>query len=349
VLARLSAALILLLSGCADPGSEAVFDTYLNRLERPLGTPAPTWEPAPTPRPPRPAQLHIPIARERLGALDFLALRGCELQVTIGKRNSSLGRLAAPSQTLLLELEFLRLAPACIQYLEDEGREALAAELAAALDNKRRGLPERIYNATLATEEFRALWKPPYELKDYPKKTSSAPVSALAAINAHVKRWLAGDYRADNRDFEILLSEVAKGDAGSLLAALSLQEAGLEAASAMLRSVEERGGLCKGSLVPPEVDIFKNVVEKFFIRGVQPRAASLGSRGHDLLPPVHSLEAQLESVLPVAYREWRTQRDAALAASRSAPRKHVEQVQGLLEQCRQKPQPTPLQTATSQR
>ena len=198
------------------------------------------------------------------------------------------------------------------------------------LDNKRQGLPERIYNATLATEEFRALWKPPYDLKDYPANTSSAPVSALDAVNDHVKRWLAGDYRVDNRDFEILLSEVAKGDAGALLAALNLQEAGLEAANAMLRSVDERGGLCKGSLVPAEVDIFKNVVEKFFIRGVQPRAASLGSRGHDLLPPVRSLEAQLETVLPVAYREWRTQRDAALAASRSAPKQHVEQVQDCL-------------------
>lgn len=348
MLPRLSAVLILLLSGCADPGPEAVFDTYLNRLERPLGTTAPAWEPAPTIRPPRSAQLQIPIARERLGALDFLALRGCELQVTVGKRNSSLGRLAAPSQALLLELEFLRLAPACIQYLEDEGREALAAELAAALDNKRRVLPERIYNATLATEEFRALWKPPYDLEDYPANTSSAPISALDAVNAHVRRWLAGDYTVDNRDFEILLSEVAKGDAGALLAALNLQKAGLEAANAMLRSVGERGGLCKGPLVPPEVDIFKNVVEKFFIRGVQTRAASIGSRGHELLPPIRSLEAQLETVLPVTYREWQKQRDAALAVSLSAPREHVGQVKRLLEKCRQKPQTGPLQTTTGE-
>lgn len=347
MLSRLSAALIVLVYGCADPGPEAVFDTYLKRLERPLGTSAPAWGPESTLRPPRPAQLQIPIARERLGALDFLALRGCELQVTVGKRNSSLGRLAPPSQALLLELEFLRLAPACIQHLENEGSEALAAALAAVLDNKRQDLPERIYNATLATEEFRALWKPPYDLKDYPANTSSAPVSALEAVNGHIERWLAGDYRVDNRDFEILLSEVAKGDAGALLAALNLQQAGLKAANAMLRSVDERGGLCDGPLVPAEVDIFKNVVEKFFIRGVQPRAASLGSRGHDLLPPVRSLEAQLETVLPAAYRKWRARRDAALAASSSAPKQHVEQVQGLLETCRQKPQPTPLQTTRS--
>ncbi len=342
----LPAVLIVLLAGCADPGPGAAFETYLSRLERPLETAAPDWEPAASPRPPRPAKLRIPIAPGRLDAIDFLALRGCELQVTVGKRNSSLGRLAPPSQQLLLELEFLRLAPACVQHLESEGRDELAAELDAALVSKRRALPARIYNATLATEEFRSLWQTPQGLGDYPGATSSAPISALDAINALVTRWLGGNYTVDNRDFEILLSEVAKGDAGALMMALNLQRAGLSAANEMLQA---RGRLCEGSLVPAEVDIFRTVVEKFFIRGIQPWSASLGQREHGLLPPVRDLEARLAAVLPEPYREWQSQRDTALDAATDAPRGHVQAVQAVLEDCRQSPSDRPLQTQVSER
>lgn len=344
-----AAALVLLLSGCADPGPEGAFDTYLARLERPLETSAPERKDAAIPRPPRPARLRLALPPGRLGALDFLALRGCELQVTIGKRNSSLGRLAPPSQELLLELEFLRLAPACIRHLESEGDDTLADTLRAALDSKRRQLPGRIYNATLAADEFRALWKAPPSLGNYPESTSSAPVSALDAINAHAARWLAGDYAADNRAFEMLLSEVARGDAGALVTAMALQQAGLRAANDMLRSRRSRGPLCEGPLVPAEVDVLKNVVEKFFIRGIQPWSASLGRREHALLPPIRQLETRLSAVLPATYREWRSRRDAMLETATRAPRSHVEQVQSLLSDCSPSAPDSPLATEDSGR
>ncbi|MEQ8515252.1 MAG: DUF3080 family protein [Chromatocurvus sp.] len=344
----LPAVLIALLTGCADPGPEAAFNTYLTRLERPLETAAPVLETAAVPRAPRPAKLRIPIPPGRLDALDFLALRGCDLQVTVGKRNSSLGRLAPPSQELLLELEFLRLAPACIDYLAREGNNGLAQELTAAMESKRQALPARIYNATLATQEFRSLWKTPNGLGDYPQATSSAPVAALDAINALSAGWLAGDYAANNRDVEILLSEVAMGDAGALMMALNLQQAGLTAANAMLRSRGDRGALCQGPLIPAEVDIFKNVVQKFFIGGIQPWSASLGQRSHTLLPPVRSLEAQLAAVLPTRYRDWQSRRDALLNTAAGAPRRHVEAVKRLLVGCRQPPSDSPLQTQGSE-
>ncbi len=342
------ALLLALMAGCGNPGPQQAFDTYLSRLERPLDTASAAWEVEPLPHSPRPARLRIPLAPGRLAALDFLALRGCKLQVTVGKRNSSLGRLAPPSQSLLLELEFLRLAPACIEYLKDQDRDALASELSAAVDSKRLELPSRIYNATLATDEFRRLWQAPQTLGDYPESTSSAPLSALGAINALASRWLAGDYSANNRDFEMLLSDVATGDAGSLLAALNLQKAALEGANAMLRAHREGGGFCKGGLISPDLDIFKNVVEKFFIRGIQPWSAALSQRLHGLLPPIRQLETQLSEVLPPTYRKWQLQRDSSLETGNRAPRQHVRQVQKSLEDCQQPSPDTPLKTVASQ-
>ena len=101
----------------------------------------------------------MPVTRDGLDALDFLALRGCALQVTIGKRNSSLGRLAPPSQALLLDLEFLRLAPACIDQLRAQQETELADLLRSAANHKRADLPRRVFNATLGAEEFQSFWQ----------------------------------------------------------------------------------------------------------------------------------------------------------------------------------------------
>jgi hypothetical protein len=76
-----------------------------------------------------------------------------------------------------------------------------------------------IFNATLGGTEYRALWHTPAHATN-----SSLAIPALQAINGHARRWLAGDYRADNRTFEILLSEVTAGDGGALLQALASQD-----------------------------------------------------------------------------------------------------------------------------
>jgi hypothetical protein len=321
----------LALSGCTDPGPRAALDTYLSRLARPLDAAVPEWQVATTPPPPRSADLRVPVAAGRLDALDFLALRGCHLQATVGKRNSSLGRLAPPSQTLLLELEFLHFAPACVETLRSDGREDLAVTLEQAAARKREELPLRIYNATLASEEFRAFWQGGAgPLAHYPENTSSAPALALDALVAASERWLAGDYRADNRQVEILLSEIARGDGGRLRRALAMQSAALDAANGLLAS---RTPLCRGPLQPREADIVRNVVARFFVEGVQPWSAALGRRRHDLLPPLTRLESLLAQVLPESYRQWQTQRDRAIVRAADAPRQHVQQVQATLEGC----------------
>ena len=136
--------------------------------------------------PPRPGELQLAVPRDSIGGLDFLALRGCALQVTVGRRNSSLGRFAPPSQRLLLELEFLRLAPDCIVTLRQRDNAELADTLAAARQRKQRLLPLRIYNATLASDEFRSLWQTPAALGNYPASTNGTPPAALEAIAAGV-------------------------------------------------------------------------------------------------------------------------------------------------------------------
>jgi hypothetical protein len=331
---------LALLAGCAERGPQARFDDYLQRLARALEVePAATDEAAAMPVPPRSTQLQVTHDRDRIDGLDFLALSDCALQVTVGKRNSSLGRLARPSQRLLLELEFLRLAPPCITTLRSREREELARLIEDAAARKRQQLPARIFNATLGSEEYRALCQAPHRLGDYPAQTSSIVPHALAAITADTQRWLAGDYRADGRALELALGDVARGDGGALLQALQLQSIALAGADRLTLARTARGPLCAPQYRPQAATVTRNVMTRFFIGGIQPWSADLARRYHQLLPPIQALEQLLDGALPAAYREWQRERSTLLQHAMDSPARHVEHLQRLLSPCGVLPQP----------
>ena len=155
--------------------------------------------------------LRSPLAADGFDTIDFMALSGCELQKTLGKYQSSLGRRASDSQRLLLELEYLRLAPQCIRHKLQLEQTALAARLEKALDIKRDQLPVALFNATLANTEFQQFWHNCATAGKHPAQQRLA-LRAMQAIGNLAGLWLSGDYRASNIEFEILLSEIARGD-----------------------------------------------------------------------------------------------------------------------------------------
>jgi len=324
---------LLLLTACGGDPHQVALEDYRSRLGRALDTPVVAPAPTQTVRKPRSAALQQTVDSGNLGTLDFLALTGCEVQITIGKRNSSLGRLASASQRLLLDLEFLRLAPDCIAFKRTQGNATLADTLENAWQLKQQQLPALIYNATLAGPEFRALWAPPDSLSGYPGNTSSEVPAALTALREQAARWLAGDYRADNRGFEILLSDVARGDGGALLLALERQGSELSAASAMAAARRQSGPVCLRGRPSPQGRILDNVVRKFFIGAVQTQAAALNRRYHQLLEPIHALESDLDAAHAAAFRVWRDAREERLRTLLAAPAEHVASVQPLLQQC----------------
>ena len=325
--------LALVVGGCADPGPEGALQNYLARLARTLDQPAPAVAAPQWARLPRASALAVSLEGSSLDALDFLALSGCAVQVTIGKRNSSLGRTAPSSQRLLLDLEYLDLAPACVAALRERGEEALATTLEQAWRQKQAQLPARIFNATLASDEFRAFWRKPRALGDYPADTSSEVVTALESLAALARQWRAGDYSADNRGFEILLSEVAVGDGGALLSALSLQSGWLRAADTIVANRAGEGPLCGAQLRQPEADILQNVVHKYFIGELQPWSAVVGRRHHQLMTPLRDLETVLADALPPDYIAWQQAREQFVAATTASPRDHVAGLKVLLDPC----------------
>lgn len=327
-----------LVVGCSEPGLDAAYRNYLERLGNTLDVEPEGIATQPGPRYPRTGKLQQAIEGDDLDTLEFLSLSGCAVQVTIGKRNSSLGRVAPPSQRLLLELEYLRLAPACVTTLRQKKKDALADALENAWQAKRTQLPTLVFNATLGGAEFRALWRTDSVPGEYPPVQSSAVIAALEAIKHNTKRWLSGDYEADNTAFELLLSDVAGGDGGIVLQALARQRAWLAKADALLATRREQGPLCAPGIRHDAATILPRVAQKFFVGEIQPHAAAMERRMYALLPPLQALEAQLGPALPPLYQQWQQARDTLLADARAAPARHVAALQASLAGCDNLPQ-----------
>lgn len=324
-----------LVGGCSESPSVPL-DKYLARLANSLDRPI-TVNIDRLPPLPRSRDLQIDPQSQSIGLLDLLALNGCELSITIGNINSSLGKLASDSQRLLLELEFLSLAPACISSLDQTTDAELIATLQAALSEKHRMLSARIWNATLGGPEFRAFWKRPHRLDNYPSNTGGQISLSLARLAALSNQWLDGNYRAGSGELERLLGDVRSGDGGALLAALDVQRSALAAATPAIQQRLEGASICIGNTPSPEGRIVDNVVRTFFIGEVQVWSVQVARRRNQLMPPVLALEQSLRKEMPDAYRTWVRQRDQLLTSAADAPREHARHLAALLESCGLRP------------
>jgi hypothetical protein len=144
-----------------------------------------------------------------LHTIDFMQVKQCALKATILKNQTRIAQYATDSQQLLLDLEYLRLAPACIIRLQSHRMDALAGTLASAQRLIKYQLRARIFNATLAASQYRNVWQLDRSDKDH-TLTPELPLKALRDINQSVRAWLLGNYTANNLQLEIQLSEVAK-------------------------------------------------------------------------------------------------------------------------------------------
>ena len=327
---------LLLLTSCGQSDSGlAHLNEYLSRLSTVTGMPLESQAPPRlTLTPPLPKKA-APASTQQIDLIDFLSLTGCSLQVNLGRRNTQLGRTASPSQRLLLDLEFLDLAPACIDLLESRGDTALAATIKIASDDRKQALPSAVFDAVLLGAEWRAFWHSDPILGDYPRQTSSLVEHTVTSLSAMTARWLGGDWSADNRAFELLLSEVRTGDGGELLLATSQLVWALERANALLTTAQSQHPFCPFGQPTERSRALNQVVKQFFVAKVQPWVVGLRRRAELIHGPTQRLETVLAGSVTQSYQDWVVARDALLLELTHMTRQHVQAVQATLASCQQ--------------
>ena len=324
---------VTLLLGCQPQAAEAPFSNYLSRLSLTLSVAIPDAPPASPLLPPTIADIRLSIPTSSLDSLDFLSVRGCALQTNIRKRSTDLSRQAKPSQRLLMTLEFLRLAPTCITQLHEKNNATLADRLQSFTVEQQGQLPALIFNATLGSEEYRAFWLPNSAPGAYPRVRHGDSLAALHAINQHADHWLRGDYRTPEREFELLLGEVAGGEGGVLLQALSDQGDYLADADLLVQRHIKLESHCRIHASFRASRDLSMRIRAIFNASVSPFTLRV-SEGHKALAgPILDLELQLATILPSVYRHWIILRNYRAARGVSAPKKHMSQLMRLADGC----------------
>ncbi|MBV0931960.1 DUF3080 family protein [Marinobacterium weihaiense] len=151
--------LAILLVGCNQNGPESELKDYAARVSNAIEQDFDLVFSATLPQYPAKRHRSLTLTELREGVIDVFDLRRCGLMELIGERNSSLGKLALPSQRLIYETRFLPPLRACIQSLEQltplsEEDQDLLERLRHIEQVKTRNYPRVVSNALFNSDEI---------------------------------------------------------------------------------------------------------------------------------------------------------------------------------------------------
>ena len=276
--------LSLLLNACSV-GATAELQDYAKRVARVLEQPLPQLQVETLQRQ---AVQDNRLALEQngeLNLLEFLRLNRCALGHTVAQQNSSLGKVALPSQQLHFTRDFVQQAPACIELLQDE-QPKLASALAQARQQKIELRMAYWWNAWIGSQEwqaFTAIAAAPLEMTEEQPAHINHSLAALDYALAQGQRWQQQAFEYDEAVMEAHLQQLLLGETlGRWQRALVLQTATLNQVASMLERRYQQKSLCATSSQHQSVTILQTVFRKYYLGKVQPYL----SRSRRLEPPV---------------------------------------------------------------
>ena len=193
--------LTLLLSGCNTDTPQGMLEDYANRvsnaIEYDFSVDAEADLPA-APQYPAKRDRILPLSDIRVGVIDALAFRHCDLLQLISERNSSLGKLAGDSQRLIYELKAAPALQACRDRLigQNNPYPELLTQVKQILKTKSDEFPRLLWNTVYNSAEMEqqfALKAAPMPLADanYLNQlpTNSAFLRRLLLMQKTIGRW----------------------------------------------------------------------------------------------------------------------------------------------------------------
>ena len=321
----------LLIVACGAGPAENRLQDYQARLTRTLQLQLPTAPEPQLARFPRPRDLAAAPVPATIDLMDLWSLRDCALHGLIATKNSSLGRVSLSSTQLFHELDFLRLLPACLQQLKINEKDELAQALEQVGKAKRERLPSFIWQALLGGPEYRDYWNLPQQVPDYHAAAGAPAQQAAQALTVLAQAWLNDDYRVDRAVVETHLKQMRFGGAGVLHKSLMLQHNYLSTIDTATQQRLAQRPICFSAGGDP-APILDNVVRKYFVGELQPWSVQL-QKGVAQLRAAQQLEALLARGEPAAFQRWRFKRDEFIEVASGAPRRHVQALLPVLEQC----------------
>lgn len=301
------------------------------------------------------AELYSPLAprRERLaevpeireGLLDLIDLRHCDLMQLVSERNTSLGRVAKPSQRLIYELKILPELNRCISALDgDESKADLKAKLEQYAQIKRQGFASLLLNAIYNTDEM----EQHFSLGQLP--LTPGDQGYLSPIVGTLERFSLVTQLVEEPNWETpLFADALESDYETLyrtdfgarwISSMALLTQTLNRASAGIEKRLEGRPICFNGKQNSRSEILWNVFMKFYVGELQPYIAQVEREGKEwsrlhraIIEPL----SEIPQVRRVALYFQLTEESPLWGPYLRARQRHTEAWQTLLEQCGLRP------------
>ena len=220
-------------------------------------------------------QLSVTEPQLSINLLDFLSLSSCELGRVLGANNSSLGKLAAPSQRLHLQRDLMLSAPECIDVLGEDDPE-LAEKLRRLLQQKYDARMTYWWNAWLSSEEWQAFLSRSEGLIPMAESSAEDQTTLLANPGSRVCRTAGTTVAVRRVEIRIgsdgVSSATDVSDSGHRALAFN-QSSTYGCEHQRTRLLEQRLGdrpLCPAGRRTPQAEILQNVFHKYYAGVLQP-------------------------------------------------------------------------------
>lgn len=348
ILHRIIFLLSLVFMVCAcDPLAkpETLMDEYVKRLANVLAVDPIYSDLIDIERIPRPRYRKLSIPEHDINMLDFLSLYGCELQFVVGEKNSILGRVMQPLNSLRYELRFIEAARECLVEIESE---TLRQKLSEAIETKQQYLPRIIWNATWGTDEIAQLMSLSSGL--YDPEQSQHEISSyqqdIAYLNSLVQKLLDGQYEQDLAHVGDIQQRWQYGSrAGQLHNSARLLISRLDDATQVLKQRIYHKPLCAQGKPNNQAKIVESMFFTVYIGKVQPYISSVDRAAEQLFEPLAELAQIQHDVMPDTFRPYYQQtlssenKNSIWSLYQLRIIDHTEAWQDLLDQCGLRPRP----------
>lgn len=340
--------IVLFLSGCSDPTPESMLRDYAQRVSNAIEfevefNPSEATYPA---FPPRRERL-LPITELREGLIDVLQFRHCDLLPLIAERNSNLGRVMPPSQTLKYELRFLPAIQQCEQRLteqveHDEEMASLLERVIEIRQHKEQQLPSILWNSLYTASEMEqqfARSASPLSLTSSDRinqiQQTLDPFIVFTELAENPTRQLEPEFIDAIEDYYERLYRTELGS--EWLQSVSLLTESMNAVASAIDKRLEARSICYNQQPNNRATIIQNVFRNFYAAEFQPYLAKtdqLGQRWRSIhLHMLQNLPVPDSSASYFASIFETTDKKGFMKAYEDAKQRHIASWQRLLDHC----------------
>jgi hypothetical protein len=294
-------AVVFVLSSCSDP-AQSLMDDYTKRLGRTLALEL--QDPAPLDLKPLPSitATRADITETSISLVELVATRSCGLDLLLGERNSSLGKVMPPSQRLKYELAFLKQVHPCLT--NPDIAPDLQQKLAVIASDKARQIDKHWQNFLQQDETLRQQLHPYRSLSEPDSVAGVAEtMQALHSLLALKKSIVQQNWQqASSINPEQALEALYKANTLSQLQqSLGFSQNWLQSLNQQLEQLDLKAQ-CPAGKSSDKAEILNTILLQYFIGKVQLYLAQVDGTYQQLYPLLEQLYKGTALAQPIEQR-----------------------------------------------